>query len=146
VEDHGSNIMHLHLLEDIGIDSGSGGDQIIDDLRTGAFDRSYTPSIGQIWGNDTTITLKQLDFDAYFTNDENEIYSSERDEGYVIRIEGSPSGGISNVDYITFLLYYKLLNISSSSSSSSSTSSSSSSESSSSSSRSSSSSSSSSIA
>ena len=109
VQDDGNKKASIIQLEDIGVDSGSGSDQIIDDLRTGAFDRSYDPSVTLLWDNNTTITLKQLDFDAYFTNNENNILSSVRDEGYIIAIEGSPSGGITAVDYITILLYYKLL-------------------------------------
>jgi len=127
VQDDGNRKASFIRLEDIGIDSGSGADQITDHLRTGLFDRSYNPSVGQIWANNTIVTLKQLDFDNYFTGDENEFDSVTKDEGYVIRVEGSPSGGANNVDYITLMLYYKLLTVSSSSSSSTSTSSSSSS-------------------
>ncbi len=111
VQDDGNKKASIVTLEDIGIDSNSGADQIIDGLRTGGFDRSYDPSVGTLWGNNTTITFKQLDFDTYFTNNENNILASSRDEGYTIAIEGSPSGGITGVDYVTFLLYYKLLSL-----------------------------------
>lgn len=111
VQDDGNKKVSIVPLEDIGVDSNSGSDQIIDGLRTGGSDRSYDASVSLLWGNNTTITLKQLDFDAYFTNDENNILSSVKDEGYVIMIEGAPSGGITGVDYVTFMLYYKLLSL-----------------------------------
>jgi len=108
VKDDGSNAMSIVTLEDIGVDADAGGDQIIDHLRTGADDRSYTPNVGTIWDDNTVLTFKNLDFDTYFTSDENHILSADGDEGFVIRLQGEP-GGISSVDFIILYLYYELL-------------------------------------
>lgn len=115
---HGRKIMHIHTIEDIGIDSDSSGDQIIDHLRTGADDRTYNSPLTNIWDNGTMIVLKQLDLDVYFANNPilgehtrqpNDINSRETHSGYIIKIEGEPpGGGISNVQYIVLKLYYEL--------------------------------------
>ncbi|MBR9682388.1 MAG: hypothetical protein GOV02_01815, partial [Candidatus Aenigmarchaeota archaeon] len=108
VDDTGGKNMDIVSLEDIGVDSGAAGDQIIDHLRTGADDRSYNPAVGDIWDNDTTFTFKQLDFNTYFTNSENDILGGDGHEGYIIRIEGE-GAGITNVDFITVHLFYELI-------------------------------------
>ncbi len=71
VQDDGGKKMSIVPLEDYGVDSGNAGDQLIDNLRTGLDDRSYNPAVGNIWENNTNLTFKQLDFDTYFTSDEN---------------------------------------------------------------------------
>jgi len=106
VQDDGAKKMSIVQLEDMGVDDGGAG--IVDNLRTGALDRSYLPTVANFWEVNTILTLKQLDFNTYFTSDENDIRSGEGDEGFFIRIEGE-GGGISNVDYITLYLYYELL-------------------------------------
>ena len=108
VQDDGSGKMSLVVIEDMGVDSGSAGDQISDNLRTGADDRSYNPAVGNIWLNNTNLVFKQLDFDTYFSSDENIFESATKDEGYIIRIEGEPTGGISGVDFISLELFYKI--------------------------------------
>ena len=109
VQDDGNNKYQIVDMENLGFDSGAGGDQIIDNIRTGGFDRTYNPSVGQFWGNDTTLTWKQYDFDSYFSADENILEASTKDEGIILRLEGAPSGGISNVDYITLTIRYRLI-------------------------------------
>jgi hypothetical protein len=108
VQDDGSKKMSIVLLEDIGVDADAAGDQIIDHLRTSGDDRSYDPDVSDIWNNNTTITFKQLDFNTFFTSNENDIMAADGHEGYIIRIEGE-GGGISNVDYITIHLFYELI-------------------------------------
>ena len=108
VQDDGSKVMSIVTLESIGVDANSGADQIIDHVRTGADDRSYDPTVADIWENNTMFTFKQLDFDSYFLSDENHILAANNNEGYIIVIDGE-GGGISNVDFINLYLYYKLL-------------------------------------
>jgi len=109
VQDDGNKKMSLVKIEDIGVDSGNAGDQIIDNQRTGANDRSYNPAVSNIWLNNTSLTFKQLDFDSYFSSDENIFESATKDEGYIIRLEGAPTGGITGVDFISLELFYKIL-------------------------------------
>jgi hypothetical protein len=117
--EHGRKIMHIHTIEDIGIDSDNGGDQIIDHFRKGADNRNYNSPLTNLWDNGTIFVFKQLDLDAYFAanpSDEygyleqgNDINAKNTDSGYIIRIEGEPEGGgISNVQYINLILYYEL--------------------------------------
>jgi len=107
VQDDGNKKMSFVQLEDMGVqDSGVG---IVDNLRSGADDRSYLPNTSNFWEANTILTLKQLDFNTYFTNNENDILSKEKDEGFFIRIEGEPGGGITDVDFIVLYLYYELL-------------------------------------
>ena len=100
--------MSLVTIENMGVDSGSAGDQIIDSLRTGANDRTYNPSVSNIWLDNTNLVFKMLDFETYFSSDENIFESATKDEGYIIRIEGAPTGGISGVDFISLELFYKI--------------------------------------
>jgi hypothetical protein len=108
VQDDGSKKMSLVTIENMGVDSGSAGDQIIDGIRTGADDRTLNPAVGNIWLNNTNLVFKMLDFDTYFSSDENIFESATKDEGYIIRIEGAPTGGISGVDFISLELFYKI--------------------------------------
>jgi hypothetical protein len=109
VNDLGDKKVEFINLEDIGVDSGSLGDQIVDHVRTGGSDRSYDPGVADIWLDDETFTFKQIDFDTYWSG-ENEIFSSTLNSGFLIRIEGEPDAtGITNVDFIDLLLYYALL-------------------------------------
>lgn len=109
VQDDGNGKMSLVTIEDIGVDSGEVGNQIVDNIRTGANDRSYDPVVANIWLDNTNLVFKQLDFDTYFTNDENIFESSSKDEGYIIRVEGEPAGGITNVDFISLELFYNII-------------------------------------
>jgi len=110
VQDLGDKKIEFIDLEDIGVDSGAAGNQIIDHVRTGGSDRSFNPAVSDVWLNDETLTFKQLDFDSYWSGNENEILSAESNSGYFIRIEGEPDGGgITNVDFVDLLLYYSLL-------------------------------------
>lgn len=110
VHDLGDKKVEFIDLEDIGVDSGAVGDQIIDHIRTGGDDRSYDPAVTDIWLNNETLTFKQLDFDDYWTNNENEVYAATAHEGIFIRIEGEPDGGgITNVDFVDLLVYFSII-------------------------------------
>ncbi len=108
VQDDGNKKMSAVLLEDLGVDSGGAGYQIIDNLRTGIYDRSYNPTVAEIWPDNTMLVFKMGDFSSYFTADENIFYSRTKAEGMYCHLMGSPSGGISNVDFVTIHLVYRL--------------------------------------
>jgi len=111
IQDDGEKKMSITYLEKIGFDaSGGAGDQVIDNLRTSSDDRSYDPPSGvEIVENNQTIVLKQGDFDTYFSSDEHHFESSTKAEGFIIRYIGSPSGGISNVDWANLRMDYKYI-------------------------------------
>ena len=109
--------MHIHTIEDIGIDSDSSGDQLIDHIRTGASDRSYNSPLTNLWSNGEMFVLKQLDIHTYWEanpllgheHQPNEINSQDTHSGYIIRLEGEPpGGGITNVQFVSLYLYYEL--------------------------------------
>ena len=106
IQDDGSNKMSIVIMEDVGILDGDAGNQIIDHLRTGGDERSYNPTVGNIWGDNTVICLKNSDYSTYFSSDENSIEGATKNEGIIIRLLGE-SGGLTNVDYITLILYYQ---------------------------------------
>jgi len=109
VKDDGGGKMSFVTLEDIGVDSGNGTDQIIDNVRTGGADRSFNPAVGNIWLNNTHLAFKQGDFDSYFSSGENDFESSTKDEGYILSLEGAPAGGITGVDFITIRIDFELI-------------------------------------
>jgi len=109
VQDNGDKKAEIVILEDIGVDSGSAGDQIIDHLRSGVDDRTFAPAAAiDIWDNNTQFVFKQLDFSTYFQNDEFKFSAENNHEGYIIRIEGE-GGGISQVDFIVIHMYFQVL-------------------------------------
>lgn len=93
------------ILEDIGVDSDGLTNQIIDNMRTGAASRNYNPDVSNIFPNNTVLILEQKDFSDYFTNYENIVWGDTLGEGFAIRLEGSPSGGLSNIDFVSMSLY-----------------------------------------
>ncbi len=107
VQDDGAGKTSLVTIEDYGIDSGGAGNQVIDALRTGLADRSYTPTVANIWLNNTMVVLKAGDFNTFFSGDEN-IIDGTTDEGFILCIVGAPSGDISEVDYLTIRIDYIL--------------------------------------
>jgi len=109
VQDDGGKKMSFVTLEDIGVDSNGIGNQIIDNLRTGADDRSFNPAVTNIWLNNTNLSFKQSDFDTYFTSNQNEFESSTKNEGYILTLSGAPAGGITGVDYITIRIDFEPL-------------------------------------
>jgi hypothetical protein len=109
VQDDGGGKMSLVELEDIGVDADGAGDQVIDGLRTGGDDRSYNPAVGSIWLDTTVFVFKQGDFATYFTSDENVINSGTSNSGIILEFTGSPSGGMTNVDFASLQLRYRPL-------------------------------------
>lgn len=108
IQDDGAKKMSIVTLENMAVDCGNGGEQWIDNLRTGGDDRSNTPATAKIWVNNTVLCFKILDFDTYFSSDENHCLCSTAHEGYILRIEGQ-GGGITNVDFVTGFLLLETL-------------------------------------
>lgn len=108
IHDDNDKKMSIVFLEKIGFDCNGGDNQIIDNLRTGENNRSYAPAVDSIGLNNTTIVLKQGDFETYFTADENLFHSSSKDEGFIIRYAGSPDGAITGVDWASLRIDYLL--------------------------------------
>jgi hypothetical protein len=111
VEDLGNKKWQLVTVESIGY-SSIVAQQITDNIRTGAEDRSYTPTVTRIVGNDQTLTFKQADFDSYFSSGENVFESSTKNEGFVVHLrgeDGSGGGTLSGVDHFIMSLYINLL-------------------------------------
>lgn len=79
-------------LEDITVDGDI--DQVVDNLRTGSNNRSYTMTGGKLWPADSNFVLKQTDFNTYFTGEENYVYGSNN-EGIIIKMSGDlgPNNG-----------------------------------------------------
>ena len=99
-------VTSLINLEDITIDANdSNTSYIIDNLRTGLNNRDYTVDGLIFWKANSVFVLKQTDFNTYFTNNENEIDSSNN-EGIIIQLKddiGEPNGA----RYINLQLYYE---------------------------------------
>jgi len=109
ITDKGDNKIEFTTLEHLGFDSGAGGNQIIDHLRTGADDRSYNPAASQIVPNNGVIMLSAHDFNLYFTNYENIIKAKNKNEGIMVRYDGE-GGGITNIDNAVLTLFYREFN------------------------------------
>jgi hypothetical protein len=107
VQDDGSGKWSFIELEDIGMDSGAGTGEVVDHLRTAANDRSYTAGVN-IWASDAMFGFKQLDFETFFSSNENHLTSNADDEGLIVQFAGEPSGGLSNVENATLTLFYKI--------------------------------------
>ena len=105
VKDEGNKQFSIITIEDIGFDANAVGNQIVDNLRTGADDRSYNPTVGSIVTNNQMLTFKQFDFDSYFSSGQNVFECRDRDDGVIVRLYGE-GGGISNVDWVSMQIKF----------------------------------------
>jgi len=94
VQDDGNNKISLVDIEHIGVNGTT--ESIVDEIRTGGEDRSYTTN-ASLWAGGTNFCFKQNDYDAFFTNDENVMESSTKGEGFIIVLEGTGGANINNV-------------------------------------------------
>ncbi len=94
VQDDGSKKCSLVDIEAYGYDAKD--DKIVDDLRTGGDDRSYTATTS-IWANGTNACLKVNDYSTYFTSDENVIEGLNKAEGIIIHFNGTAGGNVKHV-------------------------------------------------
>lgn len=103
VQDDDSGKMSFVTVEDITVDSGAVGNQIIDNLRTGGNDRSYDSDSDNIWETDETLVLKQGDLSTFFSSDENIFNSGSEDEGLIISFNT-----VTNVGFVVLQLRYQV--------------------------------------
>ncbi|MCP4338989.1 MAG: hypothetical protein GY799_08890, partial [Desulfobulbaceae bacterium] len=78
-------------------------DLIVDELRTGGDDRSYTATTS-LWANETNACLKVSDYSTYFTSDENVIEGASKAEGIIIHFTGTDGGNLKNVSTLNLHL------------------------------------------
>lgn len=104
--DLGNNKYKNVFIEKIKVDNSIPG--IEDFVRDGTtYDRGYTSNVSELWANHTEWVFKQGDLDEYFTNDENKVLGSTKNEGIIIRLEGD-NNSIGNrvISYDLQIRYY----------------------------------------
>ena len=107
VDNGTSTITNIIDLENITINNPL--NQIVDNLRTGGSDRSYTmPGGTSLWPQNTDFVIKQTDFNTYFTAGEN-VISGSGDEGIIIKVESTDLGAPNGPQYISLMVYYDRL-------------------------------------
>ena len=95
-------------IENISVDGdgGTGTGAIIDSLRTGAADRSFTmPAGASIWPQNTNFVFKATDFDSFFTSDQN-IVTGASNGGLIVKLTSNAFGGTNGPRYATISIYY----------------------------------------
>jgi hypothetical protein len=108
IQDDGGKKFSIVVIEDIGFDSELITSVITDGIRTGGDARGYSTS-GYMPGDNQLFSLVQNDFETYFSSDENIIDGLTLDEGIIVSVVGSPTGGITNIDFITGRLFFRIL-------------------------------------
>ena len=106
VQDDGNNKISLVTIEHIGVNGTT--KSVVDEVRAGADDRSYTSS-ATLWVNGTNFCIKQSDYDEYFLNDENVMLAASKGEGFIVELEGTNGGNINNVVMLNLHLGLKLI-------------------------------------
>jgi hypothetical protein len=97
VQDDGGGKYSIVEIENLTADNDT--NSVIDNLRTGGFDRSYTMTAGEVWADSTFLVMKQGDFCSFFSSKENIIEATNKDEGIIVRITGDSLGAPSGTDY-----------------------------------------------
>ena len=107
VDNGTSTITNILDIENITINNPL--NQIVDNLRSGINDRSYTmPGGTSLWPQNTDFVIKQTDFNSYFTAGEN-VISGSGDEGIIIKVESTDLGAPNGPQYISLMVYYEPL-------------------------------------
>lgn len=116
IQNDGSGKFSMVNIEDISIeDNGSAPGFITDNIRSGAYDRSYTGPAGDtgfsLWPNGSEFVLKQGDFNEYFplvgATSTNIINNTTiGDEGILIKLESDSIGGPGGPGYIRLQVRY----------------------------------------
>ena len=107
-----TSIVELENINIIGNKNNGLSNQIVDGVRTGAFDRSYTMPAGTVlWPQDTDFIVKQADFNSYdWTNtglDANEnIVLGSNNEGLLLRIKSTNLGAPNGPRYVSLVIYF----------------------------------------
>lgn len=111
VVDDGGGKMSFLTIENIGFESTVSDGAIVDEVRTGDDERSYTASV-QLAPPNKDFVFKTLDLQTYFTVDEYTAHSTQ-DEGWIVSFDGVSSGsiggGLSNIEHSTLTVYYNLV-------------------------------------
>jgi len=104
--DIGNNKYTPIFIEKIKVDNCIPGIQ--DFVRDGTtYDRGYTSNVSNLWADSTEWVFKQGDIDEYFTNDENKVLGSTKNEGIIIRLEDESGNlGSSTTTYDLQIRYY----------------------------------------
>ena len=100
------NKIEYKIIEDIGFDSNSATNQIIDNLRTGADDRSLNSTLARLFPNNRNMVFDMADFNNYFNAGENVMLNGE---GFRIELSGAPSGTITNIDWLQIHIFTLVL-------------------------------------
>ena len=110
--DDGSAI-NLEFIENITIDGdgGIGDGAVIDSIRTGSDNRTFTmpaSAITKLWPANSNFVLKQSDFDTYFASNQRNIILGSADEGLQIRLACSiPFSGNTAPRFASLTLFYQ---------------------------------------
>lgn len=109
IQDEGADV-HTHvIIEDYGHDSTSSNGNFFDNKRTAGDNRDATLG-SNLAPNNSMICYKCLDFNQFFSSDENK-FDGSKNEGIIVHCEGRDASGnisgISQIDYLTLTLFYK---------------------------------------
>jgi hypothetical protein len=94
-------------IENIEVDGTTGNGTVVDNERSGAFDRSFTMTGADLWPTNTTYVLKQTDFNTYFTSNQNYVYGSSN--GGLIAKVTSSSFGSNGPQTVSLTIFYTVL-------------------------------------
>ena len=95
-------------LEDLTVDNNA--NEIVDNVRTGADDRSTVFTTAEVWPDGSLFSLEQTDFDTYYsTSEENILYGGSKHEGIIVYMTGNPIGAPRGMAYARMYLGYDRL-------------------------------------
>ena len=94
-------------IENIEVDGTTGNGTVVDNERSGAFDRSFTMTGADLWPANTTYVLKQTDFNTYFTSNQNYVYGSSNG-GLMAKVTSS-SFGSNGPQTVSLTIFYTSL-------------------------------------
>jgi len=107
-------VTSVYSIEDIEVDGngGTNGTGVINDYQRGSdpsFNRTYnSPSVVNLWPENTHFVLKQTDFDSFFTNNENYIYGTNNG-GLIVKLDASRVGPPNGARFFNITIYYESL-------------------------------------
>lgn len=104
IQNDGGKKFSFVTIEDIGFDSTASNGDIVDHIRTGDDDRSYSFGV-ELLDSDQQLVFKMNDFNTFFTNNENRFIGGNN-EGILIDLLGEGDAGISSVDSLLLTLLF----------------------------------------
>lgn len=105
IQDEGSKVFTVVTMEEIGFDATVGNGVIDDNKRTAGDSRAFTMG-ATLLADGQMLCLKNLDYNTFYTADENILESATKAEGIIVDFIGSPSGNINAIATATITLYY----------------------------------------